>query len=72
MKIKETLAQCATCAVTFRAPIVFGTTEAFDSASVQANQGNCPNGHMTVIDKDHMAYRLEDGTIGGAGKHFKQ
>jgi hypothetical protein len=72
MKIIETLAQCSHCQTIFRAPIHFGDVRSFENNEVGPNSGICSKcGKSTVVDKAHMAYRLEDGSIGGKGTHFK-
>ncbi len=72
MKIKETLVQCMHCAHQFRSGIGFGDTESFERSDVSGNEERCPKcGQATSVGKANMAYRLEDGSIGGAGMAFK-
>lgn len=71
MKISETLVQCQHCAHQFHSPIAFGDTMSFESSTLSGNQTNCPKCRkLTPMDNAHMAYRLEDGTVGGAGSAF--
>lgn len=73
MKIVETLAQCSHCAHQFRPRVVsFEDTRSFETATIEGNTEPCPKCRQsTLIDKAHMAYRLENGSIGGRGSHFK-
>jgi hypothetical protein len=72
MKIKDTLVQCQHCAHQFRSRLIqFANVESFTTSTVEGNHEPCPScGKRALVDRAHMAYRLEDGTIGGAGKHF--
>lgn len=72
MKIIETLVQCQHCGHQSRSPIAFGDTQSFETATLVNNKTSCPKcTKPTPLEKRFMAYRLEDGAIGGAGDAFE-
>jgi len=54
--------RCLHCRKWSKSPIWFQDSESFDSASLFANQRQCPKcGEMTGCNKDNFRARFEDG-----------